>query len=75
VIKQAETALESCADIESRSEAPLYVVATYTGLMIEAVGGLLWKVEWANQHNRTTWKNVTLTTLQIKELVDLGRHV
>jgi ATP-dependent DNA helicase RecG len=54
---------------------PVYQLITYTGLVEEGRHDRLWDVTWANQFNRTIWKEAALTTLQIKELVDAGRHV
>jgi hypothetical protein len=54
---------------------PVYQLITYTGAVEEGRHDQLWGVTWANQFNRTRWKKATLTTLQIKELVDADRHV
>lgn len=53
----------------------VYQLITYTGAVEEGRHDRLWNVTWANQFNRTRWKEATLTTLQIKELIDAGRHV
>jgi hypothetical protein len=54
---------------------PVYQLIPYAGAVEEGRHDHLWDVTWANQFNGTRRKEATLTTLQIKELVDADRHV